>query len=122
MLGCFRAALQYILKISHPQKFYFAHKICIDLVPTLMPFLVVLLLTPSPVIEGGSLSWLHQNQLMIKIRLNTQGFCYSQSENLVFFKVYSNLLEPTDSSLFCLEVYIVCIWGSFLLIFNNFQD
>lgn len=62
MLGCFRAALQYILKISHPQKFYFAHKICINLVPTLMPFLVVLL-TPSPMIEQSSISWLHQNQL-----------------------------------------------------------
>lgn len=63
MLGCFRAALQYILKISHPQKFYFAHKICIDLVPTLMPFLVVLLLTLSAVVEQISMSWLHQKQL-----------------------------------------------------------
>lgn len=33
--GCLRATLHYILKIAHPQTFYFDHKICIDLVPTL---------------------------------------------------------------------------------------
>jgi hypothetical protein len=61
MLQCLREVLQYILKISYPQKFYFAHKICIDLVPTLIPFLVILLPAPLIMVEQSSVSWLHQS-------------------------------------------------------------
>lgn len=62
MLGCLRETFQYILKISHPQKFYFAHKICIVLVPTL-PFLVTLLPVPSIVMEESCVSWLPPQDL-----------------------------------------------------------